>query len=150
MHWLALKKIANEVLHFVTVLNLEDFVFRKFAQPKLPPNNNNNNEHWFLKSLLAYGDSLAAFQVAFITDLINIWVIKEYGVASSWTKIFTISQMVFPRGAGFTGNGELILEVPRGQLVSQHLGTQMIKYLRIIGYHDSYVKSLVLISVYFC
>ena len=103
---------------------------------------------------MAYGDSLAAFQVAFITDLINIWVMKEYGVASSWTKIFTISQMVFPRGAGFTGNGELILEVPRGQFVLQHLGTQMIKYLRIIGYQytfaGSYVKSLFLISVYFC
>ena len=58
--------------------------------------------------------------------------------------------MFFPRGVGFTRNGELILEVPRGQLVSQHLETQMIKYLRIIGYQytfvDSYVKSLVLLN----
>uniref|UniRef100_A0A2N9IFN9 F-box domain-containing protein n=1 Tax=Fagus sylvatica TaxID=28930 RepID=A0A2N9IFN9_FAGSY len=102
----------------------------------------------------AYGNSLALFYD--IDRALNIWVMKEYDDASSWTKIFTYAVLGFgyhvptPRPIAFRRSGEVILEKLREQLVSCDLESQKIKHLGIAGYGftfaGSYVESLVLLD----
>ena len=87
---------------------------------------------------------------------LNIWVMKEYGVESSWTKVCTYAVSGFgycaeaPRGIAFRRSGEVILENLKEQLFSCDLEGQKSKDLGITGYGytfaDSYVESLVLLD----
>ena len=102
----------------------------------------------------AYQNSLAMFYEGFPNPTLNIWVMKNYADASSWTK-FVISAYqgpidYNPRVTGFRKNGEVILEMNVGQFVSQDLNTKESKDLGINGdgypFVGSYVKSLVLLD----
>ncbi len=80
---------------------------------------------------------------------------KEYGVASSWTKVFTVpdprAEVFIPLPRGFRRNGEVVLIVDdEGQHVSMDLENQKMKDLRIdssvSSFIDSYVESLLLLD----
>nr|XP_023884327.1 uncharacterized protein LOC111996579 [Quercus suber]POE70680.1 f-box protein [Quercus suber] len=100
-----------------------------------------------------YGNSIAGFQRGVKSGQINIWVMKEYGVASSWTKFshqYPTLGMHHPCPVGFRRNGEVILLNIGGGLVTWNPDSQNIKNLGINGYFDtffgSYVESLVLLD----
>ena len=83
----------------------------------------------------------------------NIWVMKEYGVASSWTEFphqCPSLGMLQPCPVGFRRNGEVVLENAIRGLVSWNPDSQKIKNLKINGFHNtlvgSYVESLVLLD----
>ena len=149
LHWIALKKVTNsKFINFVMVFDLGDEVFREMELPKLSDEDGYREQ----KAISAYGNSLALFDD---TDrALNIWVMKEYDDASSWTKIFTYAFLEFgyhvPRPIAFRRSGEIILERLREQLVSCDLESQKIKDLGIAGYGytfaGSYVESLVLLD----
>ncbi|GLT54807.1 hypothetical protein SLA2020_279740 [Shorea laevis] len=40
----------------------------------------------------------------------DVWVMKEYGVAESWTKLFDVRIGALDRVIGFTKSGEVLLE----------------------------------------
>ena len=91
------------------------------------------------------------------THCLRIWVMKDYADASSWTKIISLSDLVFIEGiprscipTGFRKSGEVILEMYGGYLGSRDLKTKEFKDLRIRGHAytfvDSYVESLVLLD----
>ena len=77
---------------------------------------------------------------------------KEYGVASSWTKVLTVQGPgeVIPRAIGFRRNGKVVLKMDDRKLSSQDIETQEKKDLRITSYIytfvDSYLESLVLLD----
>lgn len=95
-------------------------VFDEFSPSKHSHNNNNSDKIQFLFNsyILAYGDSVVVFQVELITKHVDLLLMKENGVASSWTKIFLNSKMFIPREVGFTRIGEVILEQLQGWIVS--------------------------------
>ena len=102
-------------------------------------------------SISAYGNSLALFQVEYSMQCLNIWLMKEYGDASSWTKIEILADSGLPpKPRAFRKGGEIILEMNYGKIVSRDLETQEIKDLRIVGnchtFVDSYVESIVLLD----
>uniref|UniRef100_A0A2N9FG98 F-box domain-containing protein n=1 Tax=Fagus sylvatica TaxID=28930 RepID=A0A2N9FG98_FAGSY len=109
LHWIALKKVTdNKFIGSVMVFHLGDEVFREMELPKL----SDEDGYWRQPAISAYGNSLALFHR---TDrALNIWVMKEYADASSWTKIFTYAVPVFgydvPRPIAFRRSGEVILE----------------------------------------
>ena len=96
-----------------------------------------------------YGNSIAGFQKRVRGGKLNIWVMKEYGVTSSWTQ-FTHQYLKFGLAkqcpVGFRRNGEVVLRNDRGGLVSWNADTQMIKDIEIDGFCcilvGSYVESL--------
>nr|XP_023883770.1 F-box protein CPR1-like isoform X2 [Quercus suber] len=150
LHWVALRKTRNELLFFVMVFDLGEEVFHEIALPK-------SSDYWSGISISAYGNSLALFQRGYSIPCLNIWVMKDYADASSWTKIITLPDEGFievipsiPRPIGFRKSGEVILDMHGGYLVSRDLETQEIKDLRICEYGcylvDSYVESLVLLD----
>ncbi|KAK9987366.1 hypothetical protein SO802_032317 [Lithocarpus litseifolius] len=78
-----------------------------------------------------------------------LWVMEEYGVVSSWTKVLKIGEGL-PRPIGFKRNGEVVLLSYDGQLVLWVPWSTEFKHLEIIGYEDTfvdcYVESLVLLD----
>ena len=83
----------------------------------------------------------------------NIWVMKEYGVASLMIKFphqCPSLGMLQPCLVGFRRNGEVVLENAIIGLVSWNPNSQKIKNLKINGFHNtfvgSYVESLVLLD----
>ncbi|XP_050245775.1 F-box protein At3g07870-like [Quercus robur] len=152
LHWIAFSKDNKQ---FVLVFDLGDEVFRQILLPELP------SYMWTRVSV--YGNSIAGFQRRVGSGPINIWVMKEYGVASSWTK-FSYQRpslgMLRPCPVGFRRNGEVVLEDNRiGEavllndrrvLISWNPDSQNVKNLEINGSHKtffgSYVESLVLLD----
>jgi hypothetical protein len=80
-----------------------------------------------------------------------VWVMKEYGVVESWTKLFDVDIGPFVRVMGFTKSGEVL--VNKGDRLFS-CGPSSRGYLEdppICGlediYLDTYVESLVLLNV---
>ena len=108
-------------------------------------------------SVSAYGNSIALFQNGYFslakgcqTGDFYLWVMEEYGVASSWTKVLKIGEGL-PRPIGFKRNGEeVVLLSYDWRLVSWVPWSTEFKHLKIIGYEDTfvdcYVESLVLLN----
>jgi F-box interacting protein len=152
LHWLAFRWTDDNKYHYVVlVFDLGDEVFREILLPEICYENGYKLRQ---ASLSVYGNSIALFEKKFYNVGYNIWVMKEYGVASSWTKVLTIAyqgqEMGIPRAIGFRRNGELVLALDGGKLTSQDLESQEMKDLRITSYKytfvDSYVESLVLLD----
>uniref|UniRef100_A0A2N9GG03 F-box domain-containing protein n=1 Tax=Fagus sylvatica TaxID=28930 RepID=A0A2N9GG03_FAGSY len=152
LHWVAVRELPSyEMIYFIMVLDLGDEVLREIALPKL----SEEDDYLGRQSLSAYGNSLALFNETDKHSL-NIWVMKEYGVESSWTKVCTYAVSGFgycaaaPRGIAFRRSGEVILENLKEQLFSCDLESQKSKDLGITGYGytfaGSYVESLVLLD----
>jgi F-box interacting protein len=165
IHWIAFRGTGGVRLGaFVLVFDLGDEVFREIPLPKLP----NYNPQECRNDLCAYGNSIALFQTVFVDSRhLDIWVMKEYGVSSSWTKVLTLAAQVrilprglplppIPRAIGFKRNGKVVLDMGwrmsmgMRTLTSQDLETQEKKDLRITSYYytfvDSYVESLILLD----
>ncbi|KAI5326018.1 hypothetical protein L3X38_035092 [Prunus dulcis] len=87
-----------------------------------------------------------------------MWVMKEYGVAGSWAKLFTISpQEVVLRPLGFRKSGQLVvLELLWGDgkfCQSMDPNTKQFEDFRVDGsctksyqFMDSFVESIVLLD----
>ncbi|KAM7497687.1 hypothetical protein LguiA_022101 [Lonicera macranthoides] len=114
-----------------------------------------------------FRDTLSLIQRSIHIDYYYcIWVMKDYGVAKSWTKEFAIDVKGLSKDAigffsapfGFRDNGDALLSLKSSQyeyaiqdLVSYDPESKQIKYLGIHGhpclfYKDSYVESLVLVK----
>ena len=153
LHWLAFRRNDDDhnFHHFVLVFDLGDEVFREIMLPELP---GYETTYKLEGSVSVYGNCLALFQKEYNNGQQNIWVMKEYGVASSWTKVLTIPYedpgLHIPMPIGFRRNGEVILKMDDGQLVSVDLGNHKSNNLGISSYGytfvDSYVESLVLLD----
>ena len=109
-----------------------------------------------------YGNSIAGFQSRIESGQINIWVMKEYGVALSWTKFshqYPSLGMLEPCPVGFRRNGEVVLENDRNDevvledngigevvllndrrgLISWNPDSQNVKNLEINGSHKTFL-----------
>ena len=87
-----------------------------------------------------------------------MWVMKQYGVVSSWTNALSLTMTIeiacltrkhILKPVGVTKNGKIMLEMD-GELVSLDPETQEFKDLRLFGYEynfvDSYVESLLMLD----
>lgn len=91
-----------------------DLVNESFHQVEMPQNlilrKVRDNTH-----VSRYGDSIALFEIGFYEEVadFDLWLMKEYGVAESWTKLCTVSlPMVYIlRPFGFRRTGEVVLQV---------------------------------------
>ena len=159
LHWVAcFKDSDNNIRNFVLVFDLGEEVFHKILLPEVP-----GHRGLISGSVSVYRNSIALFQKD--NGFLHVWAMKEYGVVSSWTKLFRLpllDQNFFGandsirRALGFRRNGEVILKLNGGRLISVDLetpedpDTREIKDLRIMGYDetivDYYVESLVLLD----
>ncbi|KAK9016786.1 hypothetical protein V6N11_079280 [Hibiscus sabdariffa] len=64
-------------------------------------------------------------------ELHELWVMKEYGVVDSWTKVLILPRddeyLSVSRVLGFRKNGEVLLEVDNEKMASLDLNCQQMK-----------------------
>ncbi|XP_062029005.1 F-box/kelch-repeat protein At3g23880-like [Rosa rugosa] len=104
-------------------------------------------------SVARYGESLALIDIKMRG--FDIWVMKEYGVVQSWTKILGISSLKFCYLSLFDcrSSGELVfgkIETGRRELNRVNYKTKQVEKFRINGRKymgiDSFVDSIVLLD----
>ena len=99
--------------------DLGDNVFNEIAMPKLwdKPRVGENSARL---SILVYRNCLALIQEEHSIHSLNLWVMKEYAVVSSWTKVLTFDNQGdnIPRAIGFKKSGEVLLAMKTGQFIS--------------------------------
>ncbi|XP_073135574.1 F-box protein At3g07870-like [Henckelia pumila] len=83
LHWLV-GNLRNS--HVISCLDLETELFKTFPAPPLPAYRS------CLGSLVVLGDCLSVCDNSSENDIV-IWIMKDYGVAKSWTKEFVISKL---------------------------------------------------------
>ena len=138
------------------MFDLEDEVLREIPLPK-----HSDMLYWMWVSIMAFGNSIALLEPGYVLHTLDMWVLKNYADASSWTKIISLNAQVdisrpfhyrekIPCAKAFRKSGEVILETYRKRLVSRNLETQEVKDLGITGskysFVDPYVESLVLLD----
>ncbi|KAL4379414.1 hypothetical protein GQ457_02G031930 [Hibiscus cannabinus] len=137
-----------------------DYAFRR--QTSLPFVN--GAVHWLGNRKRNVVDTAMPFWA--YAELHDLWVMKEYGVVESWTKVLTLHRVVlntdFPRVMGFRKNGQVLLQEHYLKIVSLGLNSQQIgaslhlncQEIELPGLHfwtdlfsvDNYVESLVLLD----
>ncbi|KAE8684280.1 Detected protein of unknown function [Hibiscus syriacus] len=104
-------------------------------------------------SIMNYGESSIAvlFRVNFESN--ECWMMKEYGVVESWTKVFVFQTFRgwYPPTLAFRNNGEVILRVGFGEIALHDLNCQAIEPRGVkIGDFllsvSNYVESLALLD----
>ncbi|XP_059450108.1 F-box/kelch-repeat protein At3g06240-like [Corylus avellana] len=150
VHWPAHTPRQQGAFRNVIVLfDMEDEAFLEVAMPK----SLQGAEH--LNVTVATVDGLLAlvpFNESGNEEFHSVWVMKEYGVAESWTKLFDIDiGERLERVIGVTKNGEVLL-TKAGKLFSYGPSSQQTLDLHICGQTDSfsldtYVESLVLLNI---
>ncbi|GMP53664.1 hypothetical protein CsSME_00019061 [Camellia sinensis var. sinensis] len=127
--------ISTEVFHEIKLPDCVANVFRRIA------------------SVAVYEESICLFHYdkdwGYPSKNCDIWVMKEYGVVESWTKLFTIDFGI-SKAVGFRKNAEFLAEDREGKLVTYDFKTGQIVYLGIHGlkqsFHlENYMESLVLL-----
>ncbi|XP_062000577.1 F-box protein CPR1-like isoform X2 [Rosa rugosa] len=80
--------LSNEALHWLDELGIFAFDLAKEEFQKMPLPIQDGK----VKYLGAFGDCLCAFDCAefYTAGSIDLWVMKKYGVADSWTKLFNL------------------------------------------------------------
>ena len=152
LHWLAFRSTGDDnLVHFVLVFDLGDETFCEILLPELL-NYPGYGRIQLRTYVSVYGNSIALFQSrdSDYSEYEIIWVMKEYGVASSWTKVLTIDYQDQGWATGSRRNGEVVFESYEWQLFSLNLETREKKDLRISSrthtFVDSYDESLVLLD----
>nr|XP_023892639.1 F-box protein At3g07870-like [Quercus suber]POE60565.1 f-box protein [Quercus suber] len=153
LHWVAFRISDDYHLHnFVLVFDLGEEVFHEILLPEFP-----GHMDLMPGSVSVYRNSIAFFRKD--NDFLHIWAMKEYGVVSLWTNVLSLPLLdldffgasdSIQRALGFLRNGEVILKLDGGRLISLDPETREIKDLRIMGYKETnvhyYVESLVLLD----
>jgi hypothetical protein len=141
---------------FVLVFDLGDEVFREIPLPQLRDYNPEDDDS---ELSAVYGNSIALFHSSYFRGFLDIWVMKEYGVASSWTKVLAFTEHNpghSPLALGFRRNSQLVLQVQDLKLISLDLGNQNMKDLgyqngKDLGINTFCILLLVLmLRVWFC
>ncbi|KAL2496886.1 F-box protein [Forsythia ovata] len=150
VHWLAYDSVedsrqSNGFYSFIASLHVDDEVFGKIL---LPDNLSRVCERYL--SITVVGESLGV--IKYDDSGSCVWVMKQYGVMKSWTKLYNID---FVGGidnvVGFRKNGEVLLASPGDELVTYNPETALSKDIGIYGnarsfYIDKFMESLVLLT----
>ncbi|PRQ31101.1 putative F-box domain-containing protein [Rosa chinensis] len=154
LHWLALRCVDDHYSHFVVAFDVGSESYREIMLPKCF-----KADKSLELRLCASGDrkSIGLFvRCKSESDcFLDIWVMKEYCIEKSWTKLMILTpqgpKRSLPEALCFRRNGEvmLVLEDDR-ELVSLDIGNKQFKNLGISGGQvssvDSYEESLVLLD----
>ena len=149
VHWIA--SIEDDyIIYVILSFDIRDNTFHEMALPESLDAVNKLNI-----KVAVHDGSLALFKSAL--TCCSVWVIKEYGVAESWTKLYDIDVGVtIWQVVGFAKIGEvLVINTVNGELLSYNPSSQQISYIDISAqlapfYLDTYMESLAVLNVEDC
>ncbi|XP_059661238.1 F-box protein CPR1-like [Cornus florida] len=117
-HWVASEKGKERNRYLILSFDMGSEVFREIMLPAGVANGPGLN-----LSISLFGESLSLFHYdGFLYDRSKrccIWVMKEYGVVESWTKLFTLGGGGLSKVLGFRRTGEILVAKSNRELVSE-------------------------------
>ncbi|KAG5580017.1 hypothetical protein H5410_050644 [Solanum commersonii] len=117
LHWIACDVVPNgcEIQSLVMSFTIEDEVFGEIMLPDalagLTPN----------LSIMLFEESLVVVNYEREIDgaSCEVWVMKQYGVLESWSRLYRINLVVgMEKVVGFRNNGDILFSTRRNDLVS--------------------------------
>ena len=147
LHWVVIRKLemnANELVLLVVAL---DIVAEIYIEIPLPESLNNQ----YQLDLGVLGGCLCI--VANYKDVdVEVWVMREYGVHESWTKLIQLGQsqelrslkLVRPLTYSKSG-GDILFEIDHKKLFLYNLKSQRVKDVKFCGMPDKF-EALVCLS----
>ncbi|XP_030462495.1 F-box/kelch-repeat protein At3g06240-like [Syzygium oleosum] len=128
LHWFASKfgDLGDEEGGYGSIV-LFDVAGEVFDEMALPPEEISHADSVALVMSLAVLNDLLAVFISFINvaldlelhSVCSVWVMRDYGVPQSWTKLYTFKACGVVAGFdGFRRNGELLMELDGGERVS--------------------------------
>ncbi|XP_062016550.1 F-box protein CPR1-like [Rosa rugosa] len=154
LHWLAIRWEGDDVIFFVLAFDVGSESFREIMLPKTFK----MEESLELRLSLSGDRKSIGLFVRFQDEsdcFLDIWVMKEYCIDKSWTKLVILCpqgpQRSLPNALCFRRNGEVVLVLEDScELVSLELVSKQFKALGISGGQvcsvDLYEESLVLLD----
>nr|GMD33455.1 F-box/kelch-repeat protein At3g23880-like [Ipomoea batatas]GMD35105.1 F-box/kelch-repeat protein At3g23880-like [Ipomoea batatas] len=150
VHWIGYKLLEDERLQsLIAVFTMADELFDEIMLPdELAAKNPSNLSIMVFEELVA----VVKYSRGLHGRSCELWIMKEYGVVDSWTRLHTIELVGgMEKIVGFRKNGELLLCTNKSELVSYCPNTRVINDLGIPGnsrsiYVDKYLESLVLLQ----
>ncbi|XP_059661225.1 F-box/kelch-repeat protein At3g06240-like isoform X1 [Cornus florida] len=148
-HWVAFEPGVEQNRNLILSFDMGSEVFIEMILPDSVANVCKLN-----LSIALFGESLSLFHYddnIWSTDKsCCIWVMKEYGVEGSWTKLFTVDLGGINKVLGFRKTGEVLVEKSDGELVSYDPKSEDEVEIGICSYKsslhlDTYMESLVLL-----
>ncbi|KAM2015134.1 hypothetical protein FF2_044897 [Malus domestica] len=163
LHWPAVSRARDD--HFILTFDVGNELFCQMSMP--------SSVIWsYILGLLLSVSGDKKFIALFVMkadskdSYLEIWVVKEYGVKESWTKLINLGpqgpERLFPRALCFRRNGEVLVMLLKGgrqlgfetniskhELVSLDLVSKQMESLEICGPYcsvDSYEESLLLLD----
>ncbi|KAL4616411.1 hypothetical protein ACB092_07G197000 [Castanea dentata] len=135
--------------HFILSFNVNDESFREIMLPSSPFDVDTNfTQHASFKGSLAFFAFADSLRGAFC----NIWVMEEYGVAESWTRIYRVPMIWVGdvRFCGCTDNGEVWIKNSTGLISfdpeSQNLNVLGVEDADWVGFTANSMESLILLN----
>lgn len=151
VHWVGYDPCVvkgNDSCGLIVAFDLRDEVFREVMLPSCL-----EQCAWDVHITVFWGKlAVLHYDYGAHKNFCTVWVMEEYGLADSWTKLYTVDLRGGLRNLiGFLRNGVVIGTTVRGKLLSYDPITSRIENLRlrgaIGGFHvDSYMESLVLLE----
>ncbi|KAM7495146.1 hypothetical protein LguiB_029755 [Lonicera macranthoides] len=152
VHWIAYDKhVEGGSPNLIVSFDMGEEVFNEMMLPDAL-----SGELVTSLSINVLGESLAIFkyntEAEAETASCCIWVMKEYGIVESWTKLFTIDLPgSLKKTVRFRKNGEVILSLRNNELVSYDPNSRQIRDFGIVGnirsfYVDTYLETLSLLK----
>ncbi|KAK9016771.1 hypothetical protein V6N11_079265 [Hibiscus sabdariffa] len=148
VHWIGYQKRNN--VGFTNVILGFDLSAEEFFEISLPESLIGLGPMDL--STMKYGESSIAVLKRDSENEHELWVMKEYGVVGSWTKVLKLNRKWCPNILGCGENGEVLVELDYGKLPSLDLNCQQMELhgvevtTNLISLEGSYVESLVLLD----
>ncbi|KAL5710459.1 hypothetical protein ACHQM5_021018 [Ranunculus cassubicifolius] len=138
IHWYGCEAEGDVIIAF----DVKDEIFQEISRPRGVDYNSCDVEIWELGGLLSMICIFGQIEVREI----QMWVMKEYGVAESWTKGFKIErpdvlgQFSFLQPLGVTKDGEIIIKKDNSKVVLYNPNTGTCREPREFGFrfYDAY------------
>ncbi|XP_059450990.1 F-box/kelch-repeat protein At3g23880-like [Corylus avellana] len=138
-HWVALTAPGERTFRNVIVaFDMGDEVFREIAMP------NCFVGKFYLNMTVAVRDGLLClvpFNQQEQEQSVSLWIMKEYGIGESWTKLFNIHISGLKRVVAFRQNGEVLVTNRNVELLSYEPNIQRVTQIKFCKFSSSEIKT---------
>ncbi|KAK8506327.1 hypothetical protein V6N12_034064 [Hibiscus sabdariffa] len=133
LHWVVSKKPESDTQSFVVAFDLGTEEYRVVELPECL-------EEGFHMNVKSMGGSLCLIANYWEVHVVDIWVMKEYGVKESWAKLVSVkrskvtSRFDFVLPLAISKNGDrVLLDIDNNKFVWYDLRSKKVKKVRIEG-----------------
>ncbi|CAH9116527.1 unnamed protein product [Cuscuta europaea] len=154
IHWIGCKSLENERFQSsVAVFSMADELFGEIMLPDELTREPAANLY-----IMALDESISVvkYNREVHRNSCELWVMKEYGVVESWSRLHSIELVEgMERMVGFGKNGDIFFSTNKSELVSYCPNTQVVNKLGFFGtcrslYVANYVETLLLLQDHSC